>query len=108
MLDTGANAGKLYGYHGAAAVEVIGPAGVLFTSGTMRKAALVYDGANARSYLDGVLGDDDAVGAQGDPPFTTLYIGCYVNGQYQLGGPISNVRIYAGALTPAQIERIPS
>jgi len=91
-----------FGCNGLTGGNVNGTA--IVTTDTWRHVALVYDGAQASIYIDGLLDVSVASTGQIDVSAYNLYIGenSQATGR-QLGGSVDDIRIYNRALSPAEV-----
>ena len=91
-----------FGCNGLTGGNVNGSA--IVTTDTWRHVALVYDGAQASIYIDGLLDVSVESTGQINVSAYNLYIGenSQATGR-QLGGSVDDVRIYNRALSPAEV-----
>jgi hypothetical protein len=78
--------------------------GVFAQTGVWQHAALTYDGANLRLYVNGILVNTLAVAITINPNTSPLYIGINGGVNFPFSGIIDEVRIYNRALSAAEIQ----
>jgi len=82
----------------------VGPYSISAPSGVWRHIAYTYDGANVKGYLDGALSFTAAQTKSVGSRTTALRMGVDSTGQQPFKGSLDDVRIYARALTIAEIQ----